>query len=63
MSLSSCRLALAAACRLLPVALFLAVPASAHAQSGIAGVWFTEDSSSKVTITQAGNAYTGKVTW
>jgi len=63
MSLSSCRLPLAAACRLLPVALFLAVPASAHAQSGIAGVWFTEDSSSKVTITQAGNAYTGKVTW
>ena len=35
----------------------------AHAQATIAGTWFTEDSSSKVTITQSGNAYTGKVTW
>ena len=35
----------------------------ASAQAGIAGTWFTEDSSSKVTITQSGNAYTGKVTW
>ena len=59
MRLSSCRLA---ACRLLPAALFL-LPAAAHAQASIAGVWFTEDSSSKVTITQSGNAYTGKVTW
>jgi len=41
----------------------LAFPASAHAQAAITGVWFTEDSSSKVTITQSGNAYTGKVTW
>ncbi len=38
------------------------LPARAAAQS-IAGVWFTEDSSSKVTITQSGNAYTGKVSW
>ena len=35
----------------------------AHAQASIAGTWFTEDSSSKVTITQTGTAYTGKVTW
>ena len=35
----------------------------ANAQGSIAGTWFTEDSSSKVTITQSGNAYTGKVTW
>jgi len=35
----------------------------ADAQASIAGVWFTEDSSSKVTITQTGTAYTGKVTW
>ncbi len=39
------------------------LPVSAHAQATIAGTWFTEDSSSKVTITQSGNAYTGKVTW
>ena len=37
--------------------------ASRSAAQSIAGVWFTEDSSSKVTITQSGNAYTGKVTW
>ncbi len=49
------------ACRL--AALLLAAPVSAHAQASIAGTWFTEDSSSKVTITQSGNAYTGKVTW
>ena len=49
--------------RLLPAALLLAAPASARAQATIAGTWFTEDSSSKVTITQSGNAYTGKVTW
>jgi uncharacterized protein (DUF2147 family) len=41
----------------------LAIPASAHAQASIAGTWFTEDSSSKVTITQSGNAYIGKVSW
>ena len=35
----------------------------ASAQATIAGTWFTEDSSSKVTITQSGNAYSGKVTW
>ena len=51
------------ACRLLPAALLLAIPVSARAQASIAGTWFTEDSSSKVTITQSGNAYTGKVTW
>ncbi len=48
-----------AACRIVPRAVLL----SAHAQATIAGTWFTEDSSSKVTITQSGNAYTGKVTW
>jgi len=45
------------------VLLLLVLPVSAYAQSSIAGTWFTEDSSSKVTITQSGNAYTGKVTW
>ena len=39
------------------------VPAQRAAAQSIAGTWFTEDSSSKVTITQSGNAYTGKVTW
>ena len=79
MSQSSCRLAalppvscrLAAlppvSCRLaaLPlVALVCALTARpAFAQATIAGTWFTEDSSSKVTITQSGNAWTGKVTW
>ena len=45
------------------VLLLLVLPVSAYAQSSIAGTWFTEDSSSKVTITQSGNAYNGKVTW
>ena len=45
------------------VLLLLVLPVSAYAQSSIAGTWFTEDSSSKVTITQSGTAYTGKVTW
>ena len=45
------------------VLLLLVLPVSAHAQASIAGTWFTEDSSSKVTITQSGTAYTGKVTW
>ena len=53
--------------RALRAALFAAllmVPLQrAHAQASIAGAWFTEDSSSKVTITQNGNAYSGKVTW
>lgn len=47
----------------LAVLALLALPASAHAQASIAGTWFTEDSSSKVTITQSGTSYTGKVTW
>jgi uncharacterized protein (DUF2147 family) len=38
------------------------VPARAAAQS-IAGTWFTEDSASKVTITQSGSSYTGTVSW
>lgn len=58
----ACRLPLAA-CRLPLIALLLAIPASVHAQASIAGTWFTEDSSSKVTITQTGSSYTGKVTW
>ena len=46
------------------VALVLALTARpAVAQATIAGTWFTEDSSSKVTITNTGGAYTGKVTW
>ena len=46
------------------IALLLALtPGKAVAQATIAGTWFTEDSSSKVTITQSGNAYSGKVTW
>ena len=59
MRLSSCRLAA------LPLVAFVLTLTARPvlAQATIAGTWFTEDSSSKVTITQAGNAYTGKVTW
>lgn len=45
---------------ILALALF---PTKRAAAQSIAGTWFTEDSSSKVTITQTGSAYTGKVTW
>jgi len=45
------------------LACVLALTAQRAAAQSIAGTWFTEDSSSKVTITQSGNAYTGKVTW
>lgn len=44
-------------------ALLLFLPTAAYGQATLAGTWFTEDSSSKVTITQSGNAWTGKVTW
>ena len=47
----------------LPAGMIVLTAQRAHAQASIAGTWFTEDSSSKVTITQSGNAYTGKVTW
>jgi uncharacterized protein (DUF2147 family) len=69
MKSTTCRLAALppVSCRLaaLPlVALVLALTARpAVAQATIAGTWFTEDSSSKVTITNTGGAYTGKVTW
>ena len=56
-------LALRAQRVVLPAAMIVLTAQRAHAQASIAGTWFTEDSSSKVTITQSGNAYTGKVTW
>jgi uncharacterized protein (DUF2147 family) len=70
MSPSSCRPAALPPVSCRPAALPLAAlvlalsarPASAQAAT-IAGTWFTEDSSSKVTITQSGNAYNGKVSW
>jgi uncharacterized protein (DUF2147 family) len=65
MSITSARPhVLTSALRAATVALvFMLSSERASAQAGIAGTWFTEDSSSKVTITQSGNAYTGKVTW
>lgn len=41
----------------------LMLPLQRAAAQSIAGTWFTEDSSSKVTITQNGTAWNGKVTW
>lgn len=52
--------------RALRAALFaglLVAPLRRAAAQSIAGTWFTEDSSSKVTITGSGGAYGGKVTW
>ncbi len=63
MTITSSRLhVLTSRAALLSVGILMASTTRSAAQS-IAGVWFTEDSSSKVTIVQSGSAWTGKVTW
>ncbi len=54
--------ALTSRAALLTTLLLMTYVSSSAAQS-IVGTWFTDDSSSKVTIVDDGGTYTGKITW